>query len=195
MRIFLSKSGLTKLEAILIVGIIAIGSVGAGYFAATRMVADNPSATPTLTPTPTSSAATPTPTSTPTLTPTSTPTPTESAQSAEAIRIGICGDIDMLGGNSAWQGALLAAEQVNSQGGVLGRKLVVVAEDSDDEVSSDIAVISNALTRLITVDKADYIVTSTMGIGPVLALQDASAEHKKILFSVRAGLDNLTQRV
>ena len=117
------------------------------------------------------------------------------AQSTETIKIGVCGDLDMPGGKATWQGALLAAEQANAQGGVLGRNLTVVAEDSDDEVSSDIAVISNALTKLITVDKADYIVTSTMGIGPVLAFQDVSAEHKKIIFSVRAGLDNLTQRV
>jgi branched-chain amino acid transport system substrate-binding protein len=115
------------------------------------------------------------------------------AQSAEAIRIGVCADLDNAIGKSVWRAAVLATEQVNSEGGILGRNLAVVAEDDDTETAApDISVATNALTRLITVDKADYII---IGTGPALTYQDICAEHKKILFSVASALDDLTQRV
>jgi hypothetical protein len=66
-RFFLSKSGLTRLIAILLVAVIAVGGVGAGYFAVTQLGVNNSPQTPT---------PTPVPSSTPTLTPTITPTPT-----------------------------------------------------------------------------------------------------------------------
>ena len=116
-----------------------------------------------------------------------------SAQSAEAIRIGVCGDIDMPYGKSAWRGSVLAAEQVNAEGGVLGRNLTIVAEDDDSETPpGDIAVATNALTKLITVDKADYVLSSA---GYVQVYQDICAEHQKIFFSIGSLSDNDTQRV
>ena len=39
----------------------------------------------------------------------------------ENIRIGVCADLDTTPGKIIWQGAVLAAEQVNAQGGILGR--------------------------------------------------------------------------
>ena len=115
--------------------------------------------------------------------------------SAETLRIGVCGDLTMTGGKQTWQGAVLAAEQINAEGGILGRNLTIVAEDSDDETTGDPAAVSKALTKLITLDKADYIITSVMGLGPAYTIQDVCAEHKKIVFSSRIGLDNLTLRV
>ena len=118
------------------------------------------------------------------------------AQSAENIRIGICADLDNTVGKGVFRAAVLAAEQVNAAGGVLGRNFTIVAEDDDDEATSvDLAVASNAMTRLITVDKADYVISAAQGAGPVFAHQDICAEHKMINFGVRAGLDNFTQRV
>ena len=64
----------------------------------------------------------------------------------------------MPSGKGVWQAVLLAAEQVNAEGGVLGRNFTVVAEDNDAETSNDISMATNALTRLITVDKADFVV-------------------------------------
>lgn len=53
------------------------------------------------------------------------------AQSAETIRIGIIADLDQTTGKGTLQGETLAAEQINAQGGVLGRNLTVVAKDDD----------------------------------------------------------------
>ena len=88
---------------------------------------------------------------------------------------------------------VLAAEQVNAEGGVLGRNLTVVAEDDDSETPpGDIAVATNALTKLITVDKADYVISPA---GYVQVYQDICAEHQKIFFSMGSLSDNDTQRV
>ena len=115
------------------------------------------------------------------------------AQSAETIRIGVCADLDNAYGKATWRGAVLAAEQINAQGGVLGRNLTVIGEDDDSEVSADIAVASNALTKLITVDKADYVISPQAVI--TQTYQDICAEHKKIYLSVSSLSDSDTQRV
>jgi len=116
------------------------------------------------------------------------------APSTEDIRIGVSGDLDNPVGKAVLQAAVLAVEQTNAEGGVLGRNLTVVAEDDDSETPPlDISVASNALTKLITVDKVDYIVTSN-AVSP-LVFQDIAAEHKKILFSVWASGSELVQRV
>ena len=114
-------------------------------------------------------------------------------QAAANIRIGVCGDLDNFYGKATWQGAVLAVEQINSAGGVLGRNLTVVAEDDDSETApGDIAVATNALTKLITVDKADYIISSAVY---VQTYQDICAEHQKIYFGLGSLSDNDTQRV
>ncbi len=113
----------------------------------------------------------------------------------DPIRIGISADLDYSSGKAVWQAAILAAEQVNAEGGVLGRNLTVVAEDDDDMTSTDISAASNALIKLITVDGADYVISSAGQVGMVYSFQDICAEHKKIYFSVQAANDNFTRRV
>ena len=116
------------------------------------------------------------------------------AASTETIKIGVCGDLDMVVGKSTFQGATLAAEQINAQGGILGRNLTVIGEDDDGNTPpGDIAIATNALTKLITVDKADYII-SPEGLWEQ-TYQDICAEHKTIYLSVLSLLDSDTQRV
>jgi branched-chain amino acid transport system substrate-binding protein len=113
----------------------------------------------------------------------------------ETIRIGVVGDIDMVFGKSVLQGAILAAEEVNAEGGILGKQFEVIAEDSDSEgLGADISVGVSALNRLITNDEADCILTPDLA-PYVLPYQDIVAEHKKILIGVRPADDELTQRV
>ena len=111
----------------------------------------------------------------------------------EDIRIGICADLDMPSGIQILRGITLAIEQINAAGGLLGRNLTVVAED-DDSASApyDISIATNALNRIITIDKADYIISlGTFG----LPYQDICSQHKKIHFSLFYPLENFTQRV
>jgi branched-chain amino acid transport system substrate-binding protein len=119
------------------------------------------------------------------------------AQSAENIRIGICGDLDMGAGRATFRGATLAAEQINSQGGILGRNITIISEDDDSDTPPyDVAVATIALTKLITVDKADYVI-ATGGLSSAIATsaQDICAEHKKIMLTVVAATDQFMQRV
>ena len=119
------------------------------------------------------------------------------AQSAESIRVGICGDLDMGAGRATFRGATLAAEQINAQGGIKGRNLTIVAEDDDSETPPyDVAVATNALTKLITVDKADFII-ATGGLSSAIANsdQDICADHKKIMFTTVVATDQFMQRV
>jgi len=111
----------------------------------------------------------------------------------ESIKIGVCSDLDMNYGKAVYQGVLLAAEQINSQGGILGRNLTVVAEDDDSETPpGDIAVATAALTKLLTVDKADYVISAA---GYVQVYQDICSQHQKIFFSTGSLSDNDSQRV
>ena len=116
-------------------------------------------------------------------------------QSANTIKLGVCADIDSSAGKVIWQEAVLAAEQVNTEGGVLGRNIEVIAEDDDDESPNmDIAIATNAFTRLITVDKVDYVIYSGLG-GLSLTFQDLASQHKIIMFGGADPTDELTQRV
>jgi branched-chain amino acid transport system substrate-binding protein len=118
------------------------------------------------------------------------------SQLTENIKIGVVGDLDHASGRATLRGATLAAEQINAEGGILGRNITIVSEDDDSSTPpSDIAVAINALTKLITVDKADYIIDSASGSTIIMPSQDIVAEHKKILFSTTTNLDNFTQRV
>ena len=113
---------------------------------------------------------------------------------ADSIKVGICEDLDNVGGKDIWQAAILAAEQVNAEGGILGKQVEIVAEDDDSATpQSDKAMAINALTRLITVDKADFVITSQAVL--IMTFQDICSQHKRILFSTRSALVELTQRV
>ena len=112
--------------------------------------------------------------------------------SGEAIRIGVLGDLDNVGGRDAWRGAVLAAEQVNAEGGVLGRQFEIVAEDDDSETSGDVTFATNALIKLITVNKVHFLFSSNR-IFPLL-YQDICAEHNIIFFSMALN-DEMAQRV
>ena len=119
------------------------------------------------------------------------------AQSTENITIGICSDLDMSAGRATFRGATLAAEQINAEGGILGRNITIVAEDDDGVTPPyDVAVATSALTKLITVDKADYIITTALSSASIAnSYQDISAEHKKIMFTTGVAIDQFTQRI
>ena len=110
----------------------------------------------------------------------------------ETIKIGVLADLDASLGTHIWQGAVLAAEQLNAEGGVLGRQIELVGEDSDDETDMDGAKVSLALTRLITYHKVDYVIGADL-VGS--AVQDVIAVHKKVFIGCLGSLEENTQRV
>lgn len=114
--------------------------------------------------------------------------------SSETIKIGVCADIDNFVGSAVLQGVVLAIEQVNAEGGVLGRKFEVVAEDDDSESGNDVVTATNAFTRLVTVEKADFVICHTFLSS--LIYQDLAAQFKKILLlNYGSFAENATERV
>lgn len=115
-----------------------------------------------------------------------------SSQSLETIKIGILADLDVTRGQRVMEGALLAAEEINAEGGVLGRHIEIIGEDSDDTASNfDPSTAILALNRLITFHKVDFVIVS----GSEDFVIDAGVEHKKILLGTVSPSESLTQRV
>jgi len=111
-------------------------------------------------------------------------------QILEPIKIGILTDLDLK--PNTMNGAILAAEEINNQGGVLGRHFEIIGEDSDVfSENYDPYAINLALTRLITYHKVDFVIAR----GGENILIETAAEHKKILIGTSSPSEALTQRV
>jgi branched-chain amino acid transport system substrate-binding protein len=108
-------------------------------------------------------------------------------QSSETIKIGVLADLDA-SGKETFQGVKLAAEQINADGGILGKQVEVIGEDDDGGL--DPTITSTALNRLITVDNVVFIIG-----GGSLTVQEIIAQHKKIFISVNSIPEMCEQRV
>ena len=102
-------------------------------------------------------------------------------ETSDTIKIGICADLDMTYGRDTLEGANLAAEQINAEGGILGRQVEIIGEDNDNQ-EVDPTKISAAMNRLISVHNVDFIVGGA-GEQSIL-MQDIAAEHKIIYMHV-----------
>ncbi|KON29670.1 hypothetical protein AC477_05650 [miscellaneous Crenarchaeota group-1 archaeon SG8-32-1] len=116
-------------------------------------------------------------------------------ESSETIKIGILADLDAPFGSTIWKSVVLAAEQLNKEGGIIGKQVEVVGEDSDDETASNVLTINSALTRLLTYHNVDYVLGPASTAETGFMVQDTIAEHKKILISYNAVIEDLNQRV
>ena len=84
-------------------------------------------------------------------------------------------------GNESRDGALLALEEVNAAGGLLGKRLVAISED--DEGNAEITV--NAFTKLNTRDGVSLIVGSSTS-GPTTAVSTLAQRNRVVLISPSA---------
>ncbi|MEJ2242761.1 MAG: ABC transporter substrate-binding protein [Candidatus Bathyarchaeota archaeon] len=110
------------------------------------------------------------------------------------IKIGVLADLDATNGKEILQGIKLAAEQLNSEGGILGKQIEVIGEDDDIESGpTDMVKVSSSLIRLIDLHKVDFIV-GDVGHQEGAGVQEILAEHKKILINTN-GWEEFSQRV
>jgi branched-chain amino acid transport system substrate-binding protein len=114
----------------------------------------------------------------------------------QEIKIGVIGPMQFVQGKGHWNGATMAAEEINAKGGIqVGNKKMQVAlikADSNEFISITDA--TNAMERLITRDKVDFIVGG-FRTEAVLAMQDIAMENKKIFIGVGAATDEICNRV
>jgi len=114
-------------------------------------------------------------------------------KSTEKIKIGFLGDLDGITGKPSWQAAILAVEEINAEGGILGKQVELFGEDDDG--GTDTAIYTNALTKLITQHKVDFVFGTVSGpLG--LVVQEILAQHKSVVFIAGGNpYDEVMQRV
>jgi len=119
-----------------------------------------------------------------------------SAFGQEVIKIGVIGPMQFVQGHGHWNGATMAAEEINAKGGIqVGNKkmkIQLIQADSNEFINPTDA--TNAMERLITKDKVDFVVGG-FRTEAVLAMQDIAMEAKKIFIGVGAAHDELCNRV
>src|SRR4030042_3065777 len=114
----------------------------------------------------------------------------------EEIKIGVIGPMKFVQGISHWNGAVMAADEINAKGGVkVGDKMMkikLIQADSNEFINVTDA--TNAMERLITRDKVDFVVGG-FRTEAVLAMQDIAMERRVIFIGCGAAHPELCERV
>ena len=109
------------------------------------------------------------------------------AWAAGTIKIGVIGPMNFVQGKGHWNGAVMAAEEINAKGGVqVGKekmKIELVKSDSNEFLNVTDA--TNAMERLMTQDKVDFVVGG-FRTEAVLPMQDIAMDYKKIFIGCGA---------
>jgi branched-chain amino acid transport system substrate-binding protein len=118
------------------------------------------------------------------------------AWSADMIKIGVIGPMQFMQGKGHWNGATMAAEEINGKGGVLvgGKKMKIELVKADSNEFLNVTDATNAMERLMTQDKVDFVVGG-FRTEAVLAMQDIAMEYKKIFIGCGAAHPELCTRV
>jgi branched-chain amino acid transport system substrate-binding protein len=118
------------------------------------------------------------------------------ALGAKTIKIGVIGPMQFMQGKGHWNGATMAAEEINATGGVkVGKKkmkIELIKADSNEFINVTDA--TNAMELLLTRDKVDFIVGGFRSEA-VLAMQDIAMDYKKIFIGTGAAHPELCLRV
>ncbi|MCJ7665011.1 MAG: ABC transporter substrate-binding protein [Desulfobacterales bacterium] len=118
------------------------------------------------------------------------------AWGAKTIKIGVIGPMKNVQGIGHWNGAVMAAEEINAKGGIQvgDEKMLVELIQADSNESNSITDATNAMERLVTKDKVKFVVGG-FRTEAVLPMQDIAMEHKVIFIDVGAADILLCQRV
>jgi branched-chain amino acid transport system substrate-binding protein len=118
------------------------------------------------------------------------------AQGTRRIKIGVIGPMKYVQGQSHWNGAIMAADEINAKGGIQvgGQKMKIELIRADSNEFLNVTDAANAMERLISRDKVDFVVGGFRSEA-VLAMQDIAMEHKVIFIGCGAAHPQLCQRV
>ena len=114
----------------------------------------------------------------------------------QEIKIGVIGPMQFVQGIGHWNGATMAAEEINAKGGIQvgNKKMKIALVKADSNEFINITDATNAMERLVTKDKVDFIVGGFRSES-TLAMQDIAMENKKIFIGVGASTVELCNRV
>jgi len=114
----------------------------------------------------------------------------------QEIKIGVIGPMKFVQGIGHWNGATMAADEINAKGGIqVGKnKMKIKLIQSDSNEFLNVTDATNAMERLMTQDKVDFVVGG-FRTEAVLPMQDIAMEHKKIFIGCGAAHPELCTRV
>jgi branched-chain amino acid transport system substrate-binding protein len=115
---------------------------------------------------------------------------------AKTIKIGVIGPMQYIQGEHHWWGATMAAQNINAAGGfkVGDDTYYVDLIQADSNEISSITDASAAMEKLITVDKAQYVVGG-FRTEAVFPMQEIAMDNKTIFLDCGAATKGLTQQV
>jgi len=118
------------------------------------------------------------------------------AWGAEKIKIGVIGPMKYVQGIGHWNGAVMAAEEINANGGIQvgDEKMEIELLKADSNEFLNVTDATNAMERLVTKDKVNFVVGGFRSEA-VLAMQDIAMERKVIFIGCGAAHNKLCERV
>lgn len=112
------------------------------------------------------------------------------APTSEPVKIGIIAEAASLGGKAVINGARMAADALNTKGGVLGRPVTLVVYDDHSSAADGV----RAFQRLVTQDKVAIVIGCYFS-EVALALEPWSARLKMPLIISGAASNNIAEQV
>jgi len=117
-------------------------------------------------------------------------------EEANTIKIGVIGPMTYVQGEHHWYGATMARDEINDAGGITvdGKDYTIelIKTDSNEMLSTTDA--ASAMERLITVDKADFVIGG-FRTEAVFPMQDVAMDNETIFLGCGAATEELCTRV
>ena len=119
-----------------------------------------------------------------------------SGAQAQTIKIAILGPMAFVQGENHWAGAEMARDEINKAGGVNvgGKRMQIELIRADTNEIASVPDATNAIERVITRDRADFLIGGFRSEA-VLAMQEVAMDHKKIFLGAGAAHSKLGQNV
>ncbi|HKD54164.1 MAG TPA: ABC transporter substrate-binding protein [Steroidobacteraceae bacterium] len=117
-------------------------------------------------------------------------TPLAYGQAKEPIRIGVIAEAQSVAGSSIPMAAQLAADEINTAGGVAGRRIEIISYDNHSSSAESV----RAFQRVVSQDHANAVIASYVS-EVVLALEPWAARLKTVLVTPGAASDVITQNI
>ncbi|HEX7218765.1 MAG TPA: ABC transporter substrate-binding protein [Burkholderiales bacterium] len=115
---------------------------------------------------------------------------------AQTIKIAILGPMSFVQGENHWAGAEMARDEINQAGGVSvgGKRMQIELIRADTNEMTSVPDATNAVERVITRDKADFLIGGFRSEA-VLAMQEVAMDYKKIFLGAGAAHSKLGANV
>src|SRR5687767_401796 len=119
-----------------------------------------------------------------------------SGAQAQTIKIAILGPMAFVQGENHWAGAEMARDEINKAGGINvgGKRMQVELIRADTNEMTSVPDATNAVERVITRDKADFLIGGFRSEA-VLAMQEVAMDYKKIFLGAGAAHSKLGANV